>query len=341
MSERAHKQNPPATAEPGGRSRLDTLKSQAGAGLVLVVLVAVLSAASRNFATFDNVENILRLSSFIGIIAAGETLVILTGGIDLGVGAYVGLTGCLTAGLMTGFGGGPHLPPPIALALGIGAGAALGFVNGALVAWARMPPFIVTLAAMLVARGLAEVYTNGQTISGLPESWQWLTGEVFPFGSVLAVPVTALIMLAVFAVLAVVMARTTFGRAIYAVGGSEEAARMSGVGVAGVKARVYTISGALSGLAGVLLLFRLHGGISTNGDMYELDAIAACVIGGTSLSGGVGSVGGTLIGILIMGCVRTGLTLLNVSANWQRVIIGLIILAAVGLDMLRRRMRQS
>lgn len=320
---------------------LQSLRGQAGAALVLAVLAGVLSIASRNFATFDNLENILRLSSFIGIVAAGETLVILTGGIDLGVGSYVGLTGCLAAGLMTGFAGGPDLSPPAALALGIGGGALIGAVNGGLIAYARMPPFIVTLAAMMIARGLAEVYTNGQTVSGLPASWQWLTGEIYPFGPVLAVPVTALVMLVVFAVLGVAAARTSFGRSIYAVGGNEEAARLSGVNVARVKTLVYAISGALAGLAGVLLIFRLHGGISTNGDMYELDAIAACVIGGTSLSGGTGSVGGTLIGILIMGCVRTGLTLLNVSANWQRVIIGLIILAAVGLDMLRRRMRSA
>jgi ribose transport system permease protein len=332
---------PPNRGDRRERSCLQTLRGQAGAALVLAALAGALSLASRNFATFDNLENILRLSSFIGIVAAGETLVILTGGIDLGVGSYVGLTGCLAAGLMTGFADGPTLPPSAALAIGIGAGALMGLVNGGLIAFAKMPPFIVTLAAMMIARGLAEVYTNGQTVSGLPASCNWLTGEIYPFGPVLAVPVTAIVMLVVFAVLAGLGARTSFGRSIYAVGGNQEAARLSGVNVARVKLLVYAISGALSGLAGVLLIFRLHGGISTNGDMYEMDAIAACVIGGTSLSGGVGTVGGTLIGILIMGCVRTGLTLLNVSANWQRVIIGLIILAAVGMDLIRRRMRSE
>ncbi|MEI6914469.1 MAG: ABC transporter permease [Armatimonadota bacterium] len=315
--------------------KMQALKSQIGASLVLILLVVVLSVFVNGFATIGNAEDILRTVSFVGIIAAGQTLVILTGGIDLSVGSMVGLTGCIAAGLITGFKG-PHVSPEIGLVMGILAGTAFGTVNGILVSYLRMPPFIVTLAAMMAARGLAEVYTEGQTLSGLPPTWYRLfAGEinVGPF----SLPVIALVMLAVFAVLSVVTARTEFGRNIYAVGGNEEASRLSGVSVGRVKLYSYAIAGTLSGLAGALLIFRLHGGISTNGDQYELDAIAACVIGGTSLTGGVGTVAGTLIGILITGCVRSGLNLAGVDSNWQRVIIGLIILVAVGIDMVRKQ----
>ena len=227
---------------------------------------------------------------------------------------------------------------PLLVLLGMALGAVLGAFNGLIIAVGNVPPIIATLGTVSVYRGLVFYFSQGNYINAfeMPVGFKQLAKGT-PFG------VPNLILIAIFVAILVYyfLNYTRAGRDIYAVGGNQEAARLSGVNVARVKLLVYAISGALSGLAGVLLIFRLHGGISTNGDMYEMDAIAACVIGGTSLSGGVGTVGGTLIGILIMGCVRTGLTLLNVSANWQRVIIGLIILAAVGMDLIRRRMRSE
>lgn len=319
-----------------GAGRMRALASQLGAGLGLIILVIALSLVSPNFSSANNFSNILSQASYVGIIAAAQTLVILTGGIDLCVGSVMALSGVLAAGFMTGFGSGPNVGAPAAMLIGIAAGAGVGICNGGLVAYAKMPPFIVTLASMLIARGLATVYTGGQTIYGLPDQWGWLAGNLRTFGG-FNFPVAAIFMLATFLILAVVAAKTQFGRRVYAVGGNEEATRLSGVQVKWVKLAVYTISGLLAGVSGVLMIFRLGSGLHNTADMYELDAIAACVIGGASLNGGVGTVSGSLIGVLIMGCVRSGLVLLNVSPYWQRVVIGSIILIAVGIDMLRKR----
>ncbi|HSR50319.1 MAG TPA: ribose ABC transporter permease, partial [Acidobacteriota bacterium] len=220
----------------------------------------------------------------------------------------------------------------LAVPAGLLVGTAAGTLNGVLITAGRLPPFIATLGMMSAARGAALVYTGGRPISGFGDDFRYLaTGEP------LSLPLPILIMLAVYGVFHIILSRTLFGRYVYAIGGNEEAARLSGVRVAGIKTAVYAISGLMSALAGVVLTARLNSAQPTAGIMYELDAIAATVIGGTSLMGGKGHLGGTLIGALIMGVLRNGLNLLNVSSYVQQIIIGSVIIVAVLVDAAMKR----
>ncbi len=289
--------------------------------VALILECAVLALSNDAFFTAENLSNVLRQNAFIAIIAAGMTFVILTGGIDLSVGSVVALTGVFTAdALAHGWGVGP------AAALGIGAGVLLGVFNGVVVTRARIPPFIVTLAMMLVVRGAAYKYTDARTISNLPAA----------FGALSRGPIAATIMLIVFVIAWIALTRTAYGRHVYATGGNADAAWLAGVRVNRVTASVYIIGGFAAGLAGVLVASRLNAGYPKAGEFYELDAIAAVVVGGTSLFGGRGSIWGTLAGAFFIGVLNNGLNLFGVSPYDQMIAKGAILLAATSLDRWRR-----
>jgi ribose/xylose/arabinose/galactoside ABC-type transport system permease subunit len=290
----------------------------------LVFLCLLLTALTRHFLTVSNLLNVMEQTSINAVIALGMTFVILTGGIDLSVGSLVALSGVvLASALQSG------LPLPLALLVGVLTGAFGGLVNGSLVTLGRLPPFIATLGMMSVARGLALLYTDGRPVSGFAASFRALAT-----GRPLLIPVPVLATLALYVMAYLVLNRTRFGRYVYAIGGNEEATRLSGVAVRFHKTMVYVLSGVTSSLAAALLTARLNSAQPIAGMMYELDAIAATVIGGTSLLGGSGRIGGTLIGALIMGVLRNGLNLLGISSFLQQVVIGLVIVGAVLLDSL-------
>jgi len=311
--------------------RIGALVNRYAIGIVLVVLVLVLELFVPSFRSVGNVQNILLQTSINSLLAVGATLIILTGGIDLSVGSIVGFAGIVAA--LLGKSAGPgHFA--VALAAGVGTGLLLGAVNGSLVAFVRIPPFVVTLGMMSIARSLAFVASQGQPISDLSNEFLAI-GQ----GSLFNIPYPILISVVTFVIFGVLLARTRFGRYVYAVGGNEEAALVSGVDTRAVKLAVYSLSGLLAGLGGVVLASRATAGISTNGEGYELTAIAAAVIGGTSLSGGRGSLFGTVAGVLIIGIMVNSLDLLNVSPFYQGLIQGTIIIGAVAIDAVANRRR--
>lgn len=291
----------------------------------LFLLCIVLSILSDDFLTMDNWLNLLRQVSINALIAFGMTFVILTGGIDLSVGSVLALSSAITAGMMAqginGF---------VAILVGLLAGMVMGVLNGVIITKGKVAPFIATLATMTAFRGLTLVYTDGRPITGFASDdiMFQMMGRGYFFG----IPVPIILMLMVYIALYVVLKKTTFGRHTYAVGGNEEASRLSGLRVDRLKIYVYALTGALSALAGLILTSRLNSAQPTAGTAYELDAIAAVVLGGTSLSGGRGWIFGTLVGALIIGVLNNGLNLLNVSSFYQQVIKGAVILLAVLLD---------
>jgi ribose transport system permease protein len=308
----------------------------------LAIMVAALAFLSDKFFTPDNGWNILRQISVNLCLSIGMTLVILSGGIDLSVGAILGFAGAIAAGLLKN---GLMLSPlgvrleftvTGAIVAGIAVGGAAGWFNGFAITRFKLPPFVATLGMLSIARGLTMLWTGGFPITSL--------GETFGFigtGAILGMPMPVWIMLALVAVFVVVTRRTRFGRHIYAVGGNERASRLTGLNVPGIKLMVYTLAGALAGVAGLIVTARLDSAQPNAGLGYELDSIAAVVIGGTSLSGGRGSVAGTVLGCLIIGVLNNGLFLLNVSPFWQQVIKGVVILIAVAIDKLNARGRES
>lgn len=296
---------------------------QLGTLLGLLSLCAVLWVLTPYFLTLSNLLNIVEQSSVIAIMAAGMTFVIVTAGIDLSVGSVLALSGVVMASLLQA-----GVPLPLAVTAGLGSGFLCGLLNGVLITRGRLPPFISTLGMMSVARGAALLVTQGRPVSGFSESFRNLAS-----GEILYVPIPILVMILVFLAAAVLLGKTGFGRHVYAIGGNEEAALLSGVDVGKVKTLVYGICGMLSGLAAVILTARLNSAQPIAGIMYELDAIAATVIGGTSLMGGEGTVFGTLVGALIMGVLRNGLNLLDVSSFVQQIVIGSVIILAVLVDM--------
>jgi ribose transport system permease protein len=293
----------------------------------LLGLVVVLWALTPHFLTISNLLNVAEQATIIAIIAVGMTFVIITGGIDLSVGSVLAFAGVVMASVLQ-----KGVSLPVALLIGLGVGLACGLVNGLLITIGRLPPFIATLGMMSVARGAALMYTEGRPISGFSESFRSLaTGEV------LLIPTPVAIMIVVYVIAHFVLRRTKVGRYTYAIGGNEEATLLSGINVRVYKTLVYGIAGMLAGLAAILLTARLNSAQPIAGMNYELDAIAATVIGGTSLLGGEGTVTGTLIGALIMAVLRNGLNLLSVSSFFQQVVIGSVIILAVLIDMALKR----
>ncbi|WP_051529923.1 ribose ABC transporter permease [Anoxybacteroides tepidamans] len=290
----------------------------------LILLCIVLTLLSNDFFTVDNWLNILRQVSINALIAFGMTFVILTGGIDLSVGSTLALSSAIAAGLMadgaSGF---------VAMAAGIVAGLMMGALNGVIITKGRVAPFIATLATMTVFRGATLVYTEGRPITGFSND---LSFQMIGRGYFLGIPVPIIFMLVIYALLYFVLRKTTFGRHTYAIGGNEEATRLSGIHVDRLKIWIYSLTGGLSALAGLILTSRLNSAQPTAGTSYELDAIAAVVLGGTSLSGGRGWIFGTLVGALMIGVLNNGLNLLDVSSFYQQVVKGAVILLAVILD---------
>ncbi|MDD4622696.1 MAG: ABC transporter permease [Kiritimatiellae bacterium] len=301
-------------------------RGQMGIVAALFVTCAALTLLLPHFIGVANLTNVVRQVSINGILAVGVTLVLLTGGVDLSLGSVVALAG-VTAAHLAHPGDYPAAVPVLA---GVAAGAACGAVNGLLVALCRVPPFIATLGMMTAARGLALALSGGRPVSNMSEGLTALAGDVG------FVPAPAMILAAVAALAWWSLRNLRQGRYIYAVGGNEQAARAAGIPVRGVKALAYTMCGALAGLAGVVLAARITTGQPNAGAGYELDAIAAAVIGGTSLAGGVGSVGGTILGVLLLGVIGNGLDLLNVSSYYQQIVKGVIIVGAVWFDRRKR-----
>lgn len=296
---------------------------QFGTLLGLLVLCSIMWLLTPYFLTIPNLLNIAQQTSINAIIAVGMTFVIISAGIDLSVGSIVAFAGIVMASVLQA-----GLPLPLAIVAGLITGTFCGIINGLLITLGKLPPFIATLGMMSVARGAALVYSEGRPISGFESSLRDLaTGEF------LLVPLPVLMMLVIYLAAHFVLQRTTFGRYTYAMGGNEEATKLSGVNVRFHKTMVYALSGLMSAIAALILTARLNSAQPIAGMMYELDAIAATVIGGTSLMGGEGSVLGTLIGALIMGVLRNGLNLLGVSSFLQQIIIGAVIIVAVLVDM--------
>ncbi len=300
-------------------------QSGAGALLALVVMAVFLSLATEQFLTVENLLYVVRAFSYVAIAAIGACLVIITAGIDLSVGSVMGFAGVTAAMVSVHYGVGVGL-----LAAVVG-GTIVGFVNGVMVSKLKLVPFMVTLGMLSVVRGLAYVETGGWPVTGLPAGLRFL-GQGFIAG----VPVPIYFMLIMAVAVAWFLSRTSYGWYIYAVGGNEESARLSGVPVDRVKILVYTIAGLMGAVGGILLTARLAVGESTAAYGYELDVIAATVIGGASLQGGEGGVLGVLLGAALMGVLRNGLVLMNVTAYWQQIVIGATIIVAILIDRLRR-----
>lgn len=290
--------------------------------LALILIIIFFSIANPNFLVPINILNILTQTSVNGILAIGVTYVILTKGIDLGLGSYVAFTGVVAALFAQG-----EVNILIAIIMGLIAGAVIGTINGVIITKGSVAPFIVTLGMMTIARGAALVISGGRPVSGLSSSFNSISTL-----RVLGIPLPVIILLVVFLISLFLLNKTTFGRYVYAVGGNEEAAHASGIRVNKVIVSVYIIAGLFAGIAGIVQASRISTGQPNIGVGYELDAIAAVVIGGTSLMGGVGTVTGTLIGALIISVINNGLDLLNVSAYYQQIIKGIIIIGALLID---------
>ncbi|HEL0588611.1 ABC transporter permease subunit [Streptococcus equi] len=293
--------------------------------IALVGLMIVITIINPSFLTTNNLLNLLLQVTANGFIAFGMTFVILTGGIDLSVGSSLALSSALAAGLI---GGG--LPVPVAIVLAICLGGLFGMLNGLLIAYGKLAPFIVTLATMTIFRGATLVYTNGNPVTkGLSDSFLF---QFLGQGYIVGIPFPVILMFLVFVILAILLHKTAFGKAVYALGGNEKAAYISGIKLNKAKIIIYTISGMMASLSGLIITSRLSSAQPTAGASYEMDAIAAVVLGGTSLSGGKGRIWGTLIGALIIGVLNNGLNIIGVSAFWQQVVKGIVILIAVLLD---------
>lgn len=290
----------------------------------LILLIIVVSILNPSFLDLSNLLNLLRQISINGLIAFGMTFIILTGGIDLSVGSILALSSAFIALMITS-----GVDPIIALIIGVLIGFVLGAVNGLLVTKGNMAPFIATLATMTIFRGLTLVITDGNPITNLGDSYLF---QLFGKGYFIGIPVPAVTMIIVFVILLIILQKTTFGRHTYAIGGNEVAAKISGIKVNKIKILIYGISGLMSALAGGILTSRLNSAQPTAGTSYELDAIAAVVLGGTSLTGGKGRIVGTLICVLIIGVLNNGLNLLGVSSFYQQVVKGVVILIAVLID---------
>lgn len=290
----------------------------------LTVIILIISILEPGFLSVNNLLNVLRQVSFNALIAFGMTFVILTGGIDLSVGSILALTGAVSAGLLAS-----GIDPVLAMLAGLLLGAILGAVNGVIIAKGKVAPFIATLATMTIYRGLTLVYTEGRPISGLGDSAAF---QMLGKGYFMGIPVPVVTMFISFGILYFILKKTTFGRRVYAVGGNEEASILSGINTDRIKIYVYSLTGLLAALAALMLTSRLNSAQPTAGEMFELDAIAAVVLGGTSLTGGRGWIVGTLIGALIIGVLNNGLNIIGVTSFFQQVVKGAVILLAVLAD---------
>jgi ribose transport system permease protein len=323
---------PPAVDSSGSKKARAIVRSlvkrrEASIFLALVVIMAVIGVVESNFLSGSNLYLVSRQISFVAIVALGELFVILTGGIDLSVGSIMALAGMAAAYCMEN-----GVPPGFAVLIGCAVGLSMGVVNGALIAYVRIAPFIVTLGMLSFAAGLVLGLTKGWPITEIPESFLPLAN-----GSFLGLPIPVWIALIMAAAAHVLLTYTPFGRQTYAIGGNEQATFLSGIDIRRVKFLLYSISALCASVVGIILVARFNSAQADTGKGWELDAIAAAVIGGTSLAGGSGTVLGVLIGACIMGVIKNGLVLMKVSSHWQMAIIGIIIVLAVVLDRAKRR----
>lgn len=305
------------------------IRDNLGIIIGLIVLCIVISILNPNFLTVNNLMNVLRQSSINLYLALAMTMVIILAGIDLSVGSIMAVSGVVTTSLIALFDTSVY----VAVTAGLLVGILFGAMNGYIVATTIIPPFIVTLATMNIARGAAYVLSDGKPIRVMSDEFNFIgSGYVF---NIIPMPVIYLLFFIVICYL--IMNKTKLGRYMYAVGGNEEAAKYSGIKTKRVHFFAYTFSGLMAGFAGVVLASRMFSGQPTAGEMAELDAIAAVVLGGTSMTGGYGRIGGTVIGALIIGVLSNGLNLLGVSSFWQYIVKGFVILVAVYADVIRRK----
>ncbi len=295
--------------------------------IILLAMSTLMYIVSPAFRSIDNLLSVMRAFSYIAIMAIGQCLVIITGGVDLSIGSTFGLSGVITAYCMSVF----NLPILPSILFGLATGALIGLANGILIIKAKLPPFIATLGTLSVVRGLAYIITKGYPITKVHKGFLRL-GQGYLLG--IPIPIWCMFILAV--IFSIFLSKTVTGRRIYALGGNEEATRISGINTNKIKILVYTLCGTLAGFAGIITASRLGLGQPTAGTGYELDAVAAVIIGGASLSGGEGTIVGAILGAAIMGVLRNALVLLSVNVHWQQFIIGLVILFAVAADQLRK-----
>lgn len=293
----------------------------------LILLSLIFGFMSDKFFSVDNLLTVALQSAIIAIIAIGQTYVIITTGIDLSIGSNIALAGIVAAILMTS-----GVAVPIAVIGGLLSGCLVGLINGLIVVYGNIPPFIVTLGTMSIVRGVSLVITKGIPVTDLPEAF-----TTIGTGSIASIPIPAVIMFVLVAIFGFVLAKTKLGRYTYAIGSNFEAARLSGINTKRTLISIYIISGFLAACAGLILAARVVSAQPTAGTGYELDAVAASVIGGASLLGGEGMILGTFIGALVIGVLRNGLNLINVSAFWQQIVIGAVIIAAVYIDRVKRK----
>ncbi|MBB4002091.1 MAG: ABC transporter permease [Aurantimonas endophytica] len=319
-----------------GSERRRLLVQEYGIFIAFILLVVVLSFSNPYFLTRGNISNVLLQTSINGVLAIGMTFVILSRGIDLSVGSVVALAGIVSASFATtsttaAVAGGPY-PVVIPFAVGIGVGVACGAIVGFIVSRFAVPAFVATLGMLSAARGMTLIYGDGRPVPALVPEFRWLGTS-----SIVGIPMPVVILAVVFLVSWWVLSRTRFGRYVYAVGGNPHAAKTSGINVSRIRFSVYVISGGLAGLAGMILSARTGSALPQAGIAYELDAIAAVVIGGTSLAGGVGRLTGTLIGALIIGVMNNGLDLMGIQSYYQQILKGVLIVGAVMLDQKRNQ----
>ncbi len=314
-----------------------TIMNKYGIVVILLGICIILSIISPSFRSIRNLTNIIRQVSMIGIISMGVTLAIITSGIDLSSGSVLALVGVIVTSMSQNAVNTIQpisivLPIAIAILIGLVVGTILGIINGSLHAFGKIPPFIATLGMMTVARGLALLYSNGRPIGDLKESFIFIGG-----GSFMHISIPIWIYLFVGIISHIMLSKSRFGRYVFAIGGNEQAARICGINVEKVKVMVYAYAGLLSAIAGIMLVSRTAAGNPSYGVSYELDAIASTVIGGTSLSGGVGSIPLCVIGALIIGVLNNSMDLMGVNAYWQQIVKGLIIVIAVLIDARKQR----
>lgn len=316
----------PEAAQRGTNPVIIWLKRNLAAMIALVFLVVVLSITTDTFLVSNNLISVLRQVCVNCFIAFGITCVLISGGIDLSVGSVVAAAGVIAVRLA-------NLGLPLWVSLGVALlfGAAIGLFNGYVISHTTLPPFIVTLSTQIIVRGISYILTGGQPAQCNNEAFNYMGT-----GSFLGAPIPVLFVLMTFIILYFVVNRTSFGRHIYATGGNREAAKYAGVNTKWVQMRVYMISGTMAALAGVVLAARLYSGQPSVGEGFERDAIAASVLGGTSFNGGIGTLGGTVIGVLIIGILNNGMNLLKINSYWQFVVKGIVILGAVYVDYLKK-----
>ncbi len=310
--------------------KADELYRKYGIVLILIILFIASAMINSNFLKHQNLINILKQISVVTIIACGETMLIVSGMIDLSAGLLCTTSMCFAAGVLSATNN-----VPLAIFTGISIGVVCGWVNGFMITHFKLQPFIATLAMTNVLQGVVQLYTNGQSIGGVDKI------RFLGQGAILGIPVPVIIMIIVVVIIAVLMKNTKFGTCIYAIGGSEKTAIASGINVNRKKRLIFTLSGALTGLAGVVLMARLMAGMPSVGSGYEFDAITAVIVGGTSFLGGIGTVTGALIGSIIVGLINNILNLLHVSTQYQLIVKGLLIAGAVIIDIKTKENKKS